>query len=137
MLVREKELRRRFERLADDELLRVLTVERAKYRPEALAVAEMVLMHRGVAPPVHLDALGPPASPVKGRARAKSPYQFIDLCVDALLALLVVWALEKLGDWTETPGHAWGHILYWALTLGLLGSVFSLREKWRTKEWRG
>ena len=138
MVAWERELYERFAGYDDEVLLRILTAERAKYRTEALAAAETVLMQRGVALPlVPFDEPEPPAPNVKGQARPKSPYQFIDLCVDLLLFALVYWALTKLHDWTHPPeGVPLGDLIFCALTLGLLGSVFSLRRKWRAKEWR-
>jgi hypothetical protein len=137
----ERELYQRFADYDDEELLRILTAERAKYRRakyrrEALAAVEMVLMQRGVAPPpVLFTAPGPPAPQVQ--ARQKSPYQFIDVCVDALLAALVYWALQKLWVWTQSPRHPpQSDMAFLALAAGLLWSVISLRRRWRTKEWR-
>ena len=136
MVAGERELYQRFADYDDEELLRILTAERAKYRREALAAAEVVLARRGVAPPPALStALGPPAPPARGRA--KSPYQFIDLCVDALLVLLAAWAMKRLQVWTQGPGAGlWGDITYYPLMLGVLYSAFSLRRRWRAKEWR-
>ena len=135
MVARERELYERFADYDDEELLRILTAERAKYRREALAAAEMVLTQRGVAPPTLFTAPGPPAPQAQGRQ--KSPYQFIDLCVDALLAALVYWALQKLWGWTQSPRHPpQSEMAFLALAAGLLWSVISLRRKWRAKEWR-
>ena len=138
MLTRQKSLYELFADYDEERLLRILTEERAMYRPEALAAAEKVLMRRGVAPPTFFPAPASPAPHVGGHARAKSPYYFIDLCVDALLVLLVVWGWKTLWVWTEEPngGGALGNVAYWVLTYGFLCSVFSMRQKWRAKKWR-
>lgn len=131
----ERELYQRFADYDDEVLLRILTAERARYRTEALAAAEMVLIQRGVAPPTLFTAPEPP--PAHGKARPKTPYQFIDLLVDALLLLVVGWAWNKLWLWTEAPnwGGPLGNVAYWVLTFGFLCSIYSLRQKWRAKEW--
>ena len=138
MVAGERELYERFVDYEEEQLLRILTVERAMYRPEALAAAELVLMRRGVAPPTFFPAPLSPAPHVGGHARAKSHYQFIDLYVDALLVLLAVWGWMKLWVWTEGPngGGPLGNVAYWVLTYGFLCSVFSLRQEWKAKMWR-
>ena len=130
-----RELYQRFADYDDEELLRILTVERGRYRREALVAAEMVLWQRGVATPTLFTAPEPLAAHLA--ARAKSPYQFIDLLVDALLLLLVVWAWKTLWVWTEEPnwGGPMGSVAYWVLTFEFLCSVYSLRQRWRTKRW--
>ena len=137
MIPGERELYRRFAAYDDEELQRILTVERAQYRREALAAAEMVLRQRarGITPT--LDTVPePPAPYVKGRPRAKSPYQFIDLCVDAVLFGSLYWVTGGLGGGTLFPG-VW---LLDAVTRLLLSAlvtvlVIYLRHGWRTKEW--
>ncbi len=134
MVVDEKDLYWRFADYDDEELLRILTVERARYRDEALAAAEMVLAGRGVAPPTLFRPSEPP--PPQGRARPKSPYQVIDLIVDALLLLVVVWGLTMLHLWTRTPaGGPLGDAAFCALGFALLCSARSLRRRWREKQW--
>ena len=137
MLSRQKSLYELFADYDEERLLRILTEERALYRPEALAAAEKVLLNRGVAPPTFFPAPASPAPRVGGPAPAEGSYEFIDLCVDALLALLVVWGWEKLWVWTEGPngGGPLGNVAYWVLTYVFLCSAFSLRQKWRTKKW--
>ena len=141
MLPRERELYRRFADYDDEELLRILTVERAQYRSEALAAAELVLLHRSHGAPTLSHAPGPPATvaqtaPQGGQgARPKSPYELPDLFVDAFLVMLAVWGWQKLWVWTEAPYWVWplGSVAYWGLTFGFLCSVYSLRQKWRSK----
>ena len=135
MLAGERELYERFADYDDEVLLSMLTAERARYRSEALAAAEMVLMHRGVAPPTFFAAPVPSASHVAWRPKTK--YQFIDLLVDALLLVLTVWGWKKLWVWTEGPNWEGllGSVAYWVLTYGFLCSVYSLRQRWRTKKW--
>ncbi|MBV8859068.1 MAG: hypothetical protein JOZ02_19205 [Acidobacteria bacterium] len=143
MLAGERELYQRFVAYDDEELLRILTVERAQYRSEALAAAELVLMHRGVAPPTFFHAPGPtavvapPAAPQGRGAGPGSPYELPDLCVDALFFLIAAWGWKKLWDWTEAPnwGGPLGSVAYWVLTFAFLCSIYSLRRKWRAKEW--
>jgi len=138
VFAKQKSLYELFAGYDEERLLRILTVERAMYRPEALTAAEKVLTRRGVAPPTFFPAPVSPAPHVGGHARAKSPYHFIDLCVDAVLALLVVWGWKTLWAWTEAPnvGGAFGNIAYWVLTYVFLCSVYSLRRRWRVKKWR-
>ena len=132
-----RELYQRFADYEDDELLRILTAERAKYRSEALAAAEMVLVQRGVAPPTLFTAPEPPAVRVRGRTRPVSPYQFVDLVFDTLLVCLVCWALVKLWSWTmAAPEWLWHQVAFYALAAQLVGSAAALRRRWRTKEWR-
>jgi hypothetical protein len=137
VLAGERELYERYVGYDDEELLRILTVERRKYRREALSAAEMVLRQRarGILPA--LDAAPEPPAPQAG-GRARGPYQFIDLCVDALLILLAAWGWQKLWVWTEAPFWVWplGSVAYWGLTFAFLCSVYSLRQRWRTKKWR-
>ena len=144
MVAGERELYQRFAAYDEEELLRILTAERAKYRTAALAAAALVLAQRGVAPPTLFVTPGPPAVAAQpaargpGQARPKSSYQLIDLLVDALLALLAAWGWKKLWAWTEGPnwGGPLGDVAYWVLTFGFLCSVFSLRQRWRAMEWR-
>ena len=136
-LADEKKLYRRFSAYDDKELLRILTVERAQYRDAALAAAEQVLMRRGVAPPTLYATPGPRAV-VAGQAttRPKSPYQLIDFGFDALLFLLVCWAIGKLWAWTiSSTWGLWGQLAFYALAPQLLGSAVALRRKWRAKQW--
>ena len=135
MVTGQKSLYELFADYDEERLLRILTAERAMYRPEALAAAEQALIRRGVAPPTFFPEPEPPAPQVGGRA--KTPYQFIDLCADALLVKLVIWGWMKLWVWTEGPYAAapLGGAAYWVLTFGFLCSVYSLRQKWRSKRW--
>jgi hypothetical protein len=134
----ERELYERFVNYEDEELLRILTVERARYRREALVAAQMALARRGVAVPTLFIEPEPPATAAQGgpMTRPKRPYQPIDLCVDALLVLLAAWGWKKLWGWTEAPYWVWplGSVAYWVLTFGFLCSVYSLRQRWRAKE---
>ena len=132
-----KSLHELFADYDEERLLRILTAERAMYRPEALAAAEWVLVRRGVAPPTFFPDPQPPAQPAGGQARAQGSYQLHDLCLDAYLFLLVVWGWTKLWEWTTGPdaGGSVGDVAYWVLTYLFLCSVYSLRRKWRAK-WR-
>jgi hypothetical protein len=134
----ERELYQRFADYDDEELLRILTDERAQYRSEALAAAEMVLMQRGVALPlVPFGATEPPAPHAKGQARPKSPYQLIDAAFDVLLVCVVCWAIVKLWAWTmASPEWGWSQLVFWLLAPQILSSAVALRRKWRAKEWR-
>ena len=133
MLPGERDLYRRFAAYDDEELQRILTVERAKYRREALRAAEMVLTQRarGMTP-------APDTAPVshapQAQARPKSPYELPDLFVDAFLVMLAVWGWKKLWVWTEAPYWVWplGSVAYWGLTFAFLCSIYSLRRKWRS-----
>lgn len=122
----------------EERLLQILTAERANYRGEALAAAEIVLLQRGVAPPLApFSAPELPATDVKGRARPKSPYQLIDAAFDVLLVCLVCWAIVKLWAWTMvSPEWGWSQFVFWLLAPQVLGSAVALRRKWRAKEWR-
>ena len=138
MVAGERELYERFAAYDDEELLRILTAERAKYRREALVAAHMVLVHRGVAVPTLFVEPEPLPTQAPSLVRAKNSYQLIDLCVDVLLVLLAAWGWKKLWSWTEGPseGGPLGNAAYWVLTYAFLCSVFSLRQKWRAKKWR-
>ncbi len=136
MVAEERELYRRFAAYDDEELLRILTVERAQYRSEALAAAEIVLAQRGVATPTFFTATEPPGVHVKKQARPKSPYQLVDLVLDALLVCLVCWALIKLWSWTmASPEFLWHQVAFYTLAAQLVGSAIALRRRWRTKSW--
>ena len=137
MVAGERELYQRFADYDDERLLRILTAERAKYRSEALAAAEMVLRQRGVALPTLFTAPEPPAAPARVRTRPKSPYQLVDLVFDVLLACLVCWALVKLWSWTmAAPEWLWHQVAFYTLAAQLVGSAVALRRRWRAKEWR-
>ena len=142
MIPGERELYQRFAAYDDEELLRILTDERANYRSEALAAAEMVLTQRGVAPPTFFATPGPLAaagSPAtQGRAaRPKPPYQLIHFAFDVVLLWLVCWALAKLWSWTmSSPEWLWNQLAFYVLASQLVGSAAALRRRWRTKEWR-
>jgi hypothetical protein len=128
-----------YRRLAayDDEVLwRILTVERASYRDEALAAAEMVLRHRGVTPP-HVHAPEPqPAAQAEAQAHPKSRYQPIDFFVDVLLLGFLYWVTVRMDVGTVVP-ESW--LVDAALRLLFAGSltvlVMYLRHVWRTKVW--
>ncbi|MET0622799.1 MAG: hypothetical protein ABW250_07465 [Pyrinomonadaceae bacterium] len=142
MLVDEKELRQRYDAFGDETLLRMLTEERLKYRPDALAVAEEVLAQRGLSPPPEPFAPAPLPAPIEppphgapNQARPKSPYGLIDFLVDMSLCGFVYWAMKKLEGWTLPWAFPWSEVIYWAALLALLGSVFSLRERWRSIKW--
>jgi hypothetical protein len=136
VVTRRKSLYELFADYDDERLLRILTAERAMYRPEALTAAEQVLTRRGVPTPTFFPEPEPPAQHVG--PRAQNPYQFIDLWVDALLLVLVVWGWTKVWVWTEGPygGGPLSGLAYWVLTFGFLCSVYSLRQKWRAMKWR-
>lgn len=136
VVVGERELYQRFADYDDEELLRILTVERAQYRSEALAAAEIVLAQRGVATPTFFTAPEPPVVHVKNQARPKSPYLFIDLVFDLLLVCVVCWSLGKLWAWTMAPAEwEWSQFLFYILAPQVIGSAVTLRRKWRTKKW--
>ncbi len=112
----------------------MLTGERLKYRPDALAVAEKVLSRRGLVPPP--EPFAPAPLPARtGPRRAKSPYGMVDLIVDALLVGFVCWAAGKLDGWTTSAGPVWGAVIYYLTFFALLSSVLSLRRRWRAIEW--
>lgn len=141
MLVGERELYRRFSSYDDEELLRILTVERAQYRGEALAAAELVLTQRGVPPPMFFATPGPaavaaaPATP-GGATRPKSPYHFFHFAFDVVLFALVCWALGKLWAWTIADmGGLWGQVAFYVMAGHLLASAAALRSKWRAVKW--
>ncbi|MFL6254623.1 MAG: hypothetical protein ACJ74T_06350 [Pyrinomonadaceae bacterium] len=136
MLPGERELYRRFAAYDDEELLRILTAERAKYRGEALAAAEMVLTQRGVAPPTLFPTPGPPTA--AGTAtRPKNPYQLTHFAFDVLLLCLVCWGVGKLWAWTiATSLGVWSQLVFYVLAAQLLGSAAALRRKWRAKKWK-
>ena len=137
MIAGERELYQRFAVYDDEALLRILTAERAQYRSEALAAAEMVLRQRGVAPPTLFTAPEPPAAPAQVRTRPKSPYQLIDLAFDVLLVCLVGWALVKLWSWTmAAPEWLWHQVAFYTLAAQLVGSAVALRRRLRTRGWR-
>ena len=137
MLTGQKSLYELFAEYDEERLLQIVTAERAMYRPEALAAAEMVLTHRGVALPTFFTEPEPPSADAAVQGPRKSPYQFIDLCVDVLLVLLVVWGWKRLWAWTDelSGGGPFSTIAYWFMTYGFLCSVYSLRQRWRTKGW--
>src|SRR5687768_3298843 len=112
MFAGEQELSRRFAAYTDEELLRVLTADRAKYRPEALELVGRELSHRGLSPPPVAAPppakVGPRAADGRGQGRPKSPYQLIDLLFDAALGVFAVWAVIKLVEWTAALGGFWG-----------------------------
>jgi hypothetical protein len=142
MLVDEKELRQRYAALGDDELVRMLTWERLKYRADALAVAEKVLSQRGLTPPpepfapVPLPAWpGPPPPGVPNPPRTKRVYGMADLLVDVLLFSFVGWAMGRLEVWTTPAGRVWGEVIYYLTFFALLSSAMSLRQRWRAREW--
>ena len=143
MFAGEQKLSERFAGFTDEELLRVLTADRAKYRPDALELAGRELSHRGLSlplappPPAAAPAqVEPHAADDQDEERPESPYQLIDLFVDAALIGFAIWAVGKLNDWTEPMGGFWGTIVYGVAFIGLIFSVSSLRKRWRAKEWR-
>jgi len=123
----------------DEQLLRILTAERAMYRPEALAAAEKVLMRRGVDPtfvPAPPPALAAQVMPTGGRARPKNPYRPIDFFVDVLLFSFLYLTTRAMDVGSVLPGSwladAAVRMLFFAsLTVG----VMYLRHGWRTKDW--
>ncbi len=140
MFVEEKDLRRRFDAYDDEVLLRILTVERAQYRGEALAAVEAVLTRRGVPAPTFFPEPSPAAvaaPAAQGQAATPtSPYQFIDFCFDAVLLSLVCWAAVKLWAWTDVPSSSIvGQVAFGVLLGQLLVSAAALRQKWRAKQW--
>ncbi|HEX6185424.1 MAG TPA: hypothetical protein VFZ44_16175 [Pyrinomonadaceae bacterium] len=140
MFAGEKELSRRFAAYTDEELLRVLTADRAKYRPDALELAGRELSHRGLSPPPDAAPpparVGPRAAGYQSQGRPKSPYQLIDLLLDAALGVFAVWAVVKLVEWTAALGGFWGSVVFCVTFLGLVVSFSSLLERWRSKKWR-
>jgi hypothetical protein len=144
MVAGERELYQRFAVYDDEELLRILTAERAQYRREALAAAEMVLTQRGVAPPaapypdlpLWPPKIEPPPAQAQRPLTPKTPYQLIDLFFDVLLIGFVFWAMKKLESWALMSGEVWGGITYGVLFIALIRSASSLRERWRAKKWR-
>jgi len=136
VLAGERELYQRFVKYDDEVLLRILTVERAQYRSEALAAAELVLMHRSLAPPPPLPAPEPPGAHVKGGA--KNPYEPIDLFVDAILFGSLYWVTGMLGEGTLLPGATLlDGVMRLLLSASVTVVVIYLRHGWRTKEWWG
>ena len=137
MVAGERELYQRFADYDDEELLRILTVERAHYRGEALAAAERVLARRGVEPPPFFNApWPPPAAHPYVKARAKSPYEPIDLLVDALLFGFLYWVTGEMVVGSVLP-ESWladGAVRLLLISLLTLGVMY-LRQAWRTKVW--
>ena len=137
MLAGERELYQRFAAYGDEELLRILTVQRAHYRPEALLAADRVLMQRrGVSPLTFIPAAVPPATPVKVKRGTKGPYQAVDFLVDALLLgflYWVTWAMD-VGSMMPESWLADGAARLLFVTLLTFGVMY-LRQVWRTKEW--
>ena len=144
MLVRDKELSRRFAGYTEEELFRVLTVERATYRRDAREAAEAELVRRGLPlPPSPTPETARPAklkSPeddARERARPKSPYQFIDLLVDVLLFVITMWVAGALEGWRLTPwGGFWDVVARYALAVPVVAAELYLHHKWRAIEWR-
>lgn len=139
MFAGERELYQRFVAYDDEELLRILTVERAHYRSEALAAAETILVQRGVATPTFFDAPWPPPAThvnVNVKGRAKSPYKAIDLVVDALLFGFLYWVTSEMDVGSVLP-ESWladGAVRLLFVSLLTLGVMY-LRQVWRTKVW--
>lgn len=134
MIVGERELYRRFVAYDDEELLRILTVERAQYRREALVAAELVLTERSLAPPRPFRAPAPPSVQTKGRAQR--PYEPIDLLVDAILFGSLYWVTGMLGEGTLLPGATLlDGVMRLLLSASVTVVVIYLRHGWRTKEW--
>jgi hypothetical protein len=141
MLPGERELYQRFAAYDDEELLLILTSERALYRREALVAAEMVLMRRSMAaqlpyelPPLPPMQMSPPVA--GGPAQPTSPYQAIDFVVDVLLIGSLYWLtwMLDIGSVIRESWLADGAIrllLFGLLTVG----VMYLRNGWRTKTW--
>ena len=134
MLTGERELYQRFVAYDDEELLRILTVERAKYRSEALAAAELVLTQRSLAAPPPFRAPEPPRVHVKGCAQ--NPYEPLDLFVDAVLFGSLYWVTGKLGSGTLFP-DVWllDAVMRLLLSASVTVVMIYLRHGWRTKEW--
>jgi hypothetical protein len=141
MFVGERELYQRFIGYDDEELFRILTVERAQYRNEALAAAERVLMQRGMnpslvpaAPSARAAQMSPPAA--GGQARPKRPYQLVDLFMDALFFTFLYWVTSEMDSGSVLP-ESWladGAVrLLFIASLTLI--VMYLRQVWRTKKW--
>jgi hypothetical protein len=137
----EKELYQRFVGYDDEELFRILTVERAQYRNEALAAAEMVLMQRGMPSPLVPAPLPAPSAQMSppaagGQARPKRPYQLVDLFMDALFLTLLYWVTGEMDSGSVLP-ESW--LADGAVRLLFIASVtlivMYLRQVWRTKKW--
>ncbi|HEV3467783.1 MAG TPA: hypothetical protein VG148_00570 [Pyrinomonadaceae bacterium] len=142
MLVRDKSLGQRFAGYTDEELLRILTVERAQYRRVALEAAETELMRRGVAPPAPPPVGAPePEVPEPGSGQEqnqpKSPYQLVDLFVDVVLFGLAFWSLDKLEGGPLLPGAGFlDGVVRGLLATAVCTAALWLRHRWRAKEWR-
>ncbi|HEX7315588.1 MAG TPA: hypothetical protein VF297_16835 [Pyrinomonadaceae bacterium] len=138
MLTGQKSLYELFAHYDEERLLRILTVERAMYRPEALTAAENILTERGVELPlIPFGMPEPPAAQATAPARPTRPYQLIDAVFDILLVCLVCWAAVKLWTWTMVSPEwgGWSQFAFWLLAPQLLGSAVALRQQWRTKKW--
>jgi hypothetical protein len=134
MLAGERELYQRFAAYDDEELLRLLTVERAQYRTEALSAAEVVLRQRGIPQPAPF--IPQQAPPAPGRAWPGNPYRLIDLFVDAILFGTLYWVTSEMDGGSVLP-ESWladGAVRLLVITLLTL-LVTYLRQGWRTKTW--
>lgn len=139
MLATQKSLYQLYADYDDEQLLRIVTAERAMYRPEALAAAEKVLMRRGVDPtfvPASLPALMAQVTPAGAPARAKNPYRLFDLFVDVLLLgfLYLITSEMDIGSVLPESWLADGIVrLFFFASLTFV--VMYLRQTWRTKVW--
>ena len=139
MFAGEQKLSERFAAYTDEELLRVLTADRAKYRPDALELAGRELSHRGLSPPLVPPAAAPAPARVgahaAGYGRPKRPYGLIEMLFDAAFCIFVVWAVIKLLNWSNAIGGFLGSVVFCVTFLGLIASLSSLRERWRGMKW--
>lgn len=144
MLVGDKELGGLFAGYTDEELLRILTVERATYRRDAHEAAGMELVRRGLplppSPTPKTARRAEPKSPEDDApegARPKSPYQLIDLLVDVLLVVITMWVVVTLEGLRLTPwGGLWDAAARTVLAVPVVVAEIYLHHRWRAIDWR-
>ena len=137
MFAGERELYERFVRYDNEELLRILTVERVKYRPEALSAAELVLLHRGAATPPTLHPTPGPSPPsVGGRAGPLRPYRGIDLCGDVIIFAALYYVTFQT-DFGAIAPDFWLLDCAIRLLFGFFITLFAIyvRHAWQTTKW--
>lgn len=139
MPVIQKNLYELYADYKDEQLLRILTAERAMYRPEALAAVEKVLMRRGVDPtfvPAPLPAHTAQVMPAGGPARSKNSYGPIDLFVDVLLFSFLYLITSEMDIGSVLP-ESWlaDGVVRLFFFASLTVCVMYVRQVWRTKVW--